>query len=133
MVSKVADLADDSTFDSAGRFGLTTRRIRGVAVVLEWCARAILSPRGVLPWQRQRGADIRDLENSDLRAAQVEAYRQGLDAEIRNVEFVLGVSSRLTVTEPTARYEAKITVEGEGTYALAVDINKAGEALVKFG
>lgn len=132
MANKVSDLVDDSTFDDSGRPGLTTRRIRGAKVVLEWCARAILTPRGVLPWQRRIGADVRDLENSDLRAAQIEAYRQSLDAEIRRVDFVLGVQSRLVVREPLVRYEARITIEGEGTYPLAVDISQAGEALVNF-
>ncbi len=132
-MATVSELSDDSTFDSSGRYGLTTRRITGVRVILEWCARSIISPRGVLVWQRQKGEDIRDLENSDLRPAEIEARRQGFDAAIREVEFVRGVASRLTAKEPTARYEARITIEGEGTYALAVGINQAGEAIAEFG
>ena len=132
-MARVADLVDDSTFDAQGRYGLTTRRITGVRVVLEWCARAIISPRGVLPWQRQKGEDIRDLENSDFRAAQIEARRQGYDAAIREVDFVRSVSSRLFVREPLVRYEPRITIEGEGTYPLAVGIDRAGAVIVEFG
>jgi hypothetical protein len=132
-VAKISDLSDDSTFGDDGFYGLTTRQITGVRVVLEWCARAILSPRGVLVWQRQKGEDVRDLENSDLRVAEIEARRQGYDAAIREVDFVRSVASRLIVREPVVRYEARITVDGEGTFPLAVTLQQAGTAIAEFG
>lgn len=134
-VQRVADLVDYSTFRDDGQPGVTGRRITGVRVVLEHCARAILMPRGRLPWALDRGFDLRSLENADLTASQRTAVKSALDLEIRGVDFVRGVASSLIFDPTTYRVEYRpfVDVALVGRYPLAVSVDKAAGVLVDFG
>lgn len=134
-VQRVIDLVDYSTFRDDGQPGVTGRRITGVRVVLEHCARAILTPRGSLSWARDAGFDIRQLENADLTATQRNAVKALLDAEIRGVDFVAGVVSRLSFDPTTfaAVYRPVVSVASVGAFPLAVSVDKAAGVLVDFG
>jgi len=133
-VASVFDLVDTSTILDDGTMGLTGRRITGVRVALEWCARAIFTRRGSMRWARGEGACLTDLENADFSVVQLGRIKQSFDAQIQKVDFVAAVSSTLTVTAAgVATYAAAITIFGAGTYSLAVTVDQAGAALAAIG
>ncbi len=133
-VSNVADLVDTSTILDDGTMGMTGRRITGARVVIEQCARSILTRRGSMRWDRGAGATLFDLENADFSTEQLGRIKQSFDAQIRSVDFVAAVSSTLTVSAAgAATYAAQITVYGAGTFSLAVTVDGAGAALAAIG
>jgi len=130
--ASVFDLRDTSTFRADGSFGLTGRIIQGPRVVLEWCARAILTPRDFLPWADHETEDIRELVNGDFTPTQLERRRTSYIAAMRGVDFVSAVKATLSVTNGVAVFSAGISIVGAGFYPLAVNIKDAGPALVNF-
>jgi len=129
----VTKLVDESTFDSAGRPGLTYRRIRGVRVVLEWVARRLLAPRDGLPWALATCIDLPGYVNASMTAADIAALKSACDSEVTRVEYV--TSARCTMAlgaDGVLRYRVEITVANAGNYPLAVTIDEAGAVLVQF-
>jgi hypothetical protein len=128
----VSQLVDTSTFDAAGRPGLTYRRIRGVRVVLEWCVRRLLVPRDGLPWAFGVGIDLPALINATPTSAQIKQWKAAFDAEVARTEFVTHIESTLSIEGGILRYSPKVTVARSGTYALALRIDEAGAVLAQF-
>lgn len=134
--ARVEDLVSTSTLRSDGRLGLTGRRITGVRCVLEECLRAIVTKRRTMRWAPGQGEDIRELENGDFTPTQLERRRASFDAQIRSVNFVVGVASSLRMSAPPiyfAQYIANIVIEGIGVYPLAVTAGPAGKVLADLG
>jgi hypothetical protein len=129
----IADLTDLSTFPDGAPMDMTTIAVTGARVVLEWVARAWLSPRGSLFWAVSRGEDVRTLENSDHTLAEIEALRVSLEQEARQVTHVLDASVTLDTSGEQVSVRGDITLDDGTTHPLAVDISEAGAAIALFG
>lgn len=132
-IASVFDLRDTSTFRADGSYGLTGRKIQGPRVVLEKCARSILTPRDSLPWATSETDDIRELVNGDFSPTELERRRADYIAAMLGVDFVSAVRATLSVVKGLAVLSAGVTVLGAGTFPLAVNIKDAGPALASFG
>lgn len=138
MSLRLEELVDVSTFvqgDTQGNvaMGLTTQRITGPRVVLEWVARAWFQPRGGLPLARGRGVDARALENATFGPGDLERVRQALVAEALKTEFVGGARVAVSFSERVVSISGEITLINGRAYPLAVAIGQAGQAIVNFG
>jgi hypothetical protein len=134
-IIQIAELRDLSSFnDFDGSYDLTFREISGARVVLEWIARAWLSPQGSIEWAPNTGRDIRRLENADLPLADLERWRRDLQAEALKVPFV--VQARVTIE---VQNETNVVITGSFVladglrYPLVVTIDKAVEAFTAQG
>lgn len=131
----ITALRDTSTFREDGSPGLTGRPIRGVRVVLEWCARALLTPPGSLPWAPGATSfDLAGLENADLTRTQLAQVRGLCDAAVRygGKPYVVGVRSRVEFVPGSLAYRVGLVLQGAGVHPLMVHISEAGAALVSF-
>jgi hypothetical protein len=133
VVRSVFALRDTSSFKPDGTLGLTGRPIVGVRVVLEWCARAIVTKRGRLRWAPNDGDDIREMERGDYSIASRERKREALNRAIQRVDFVTGIESTLRILNGDAYFTARVAIINAGVYPLAVSIGEAAQAIVDFG
>lgn len=129
----IHQLVDTSTFDADGRPGLTYRQIYGIRVAAEWCLRAVLTPRGSLPWNRNRGVNLLDYVNADLGQSQLTALRTSCDREIQLVDFVVTVVSTLRIVADVLEYRPFVTFDGDTTRPLAVKASEAFGAIIDLG
>lgn len=130
--AKVADLKDTSTVREDGTIGLTGRPIYGPRVVLEWCIRSILTKRNSMRWATDKGETLYDLENGDFTTTELEQKRAAFERAMREVDFVVGLTSRLTLdANHKATFTARVVVADSGVYTLAVSIDKAGAVLAQ--
>lgn len=128
----VSQLVDTSTFDAAGRPGLTYRRIRGPRVVLELFARRYLAPRDGLPWALGHCIDLPAYRNATPTDAQLRQWKSAFDAEGARTEYVTQVVSTLSLNDGLLHYQPTIKIARSGNYALALKINEAGDILASF-
>lgn len=130
----LAELIDISTFPPGGPMDLTTIRIVGVRVVLEWVVRRWLTPSGTLAWAPNDGVDLRQLVNSDHRADELAIIRATLEQEAREVSHVVECKVELRVVgEGDVLVRGAVTLDDMREYPLSVTINLAGAAVAQFG
>lgn len=132
MTTRLLDLADHSTFDAHGRAALQYRQIKGVRVVLEWCARRLITPRDGIPWALGTCIDLGGYVGATTQPGFLDRLKAACDAQLAQVEYVVGVSSTLKLEDERLEYAPNVRLVNGGTYELAVTIDKAGAALARF-
>jgi hypothetical protein len=131
MTLRLAELVDVSTFGPGGP-GLTSQKIRGARVAVEWVARAWLTPRGSLPWAPDRGINILDLENSTHDTTSLARWQAALVAEAEAVEFVQSCDVAITLADRRITILGTLILVDGRTYRLAVTLAE-GAPLVSIG
>lgn len=129
----ISDLIDMSTFPDGAPMDLTTVRITGVRVVLEWVVRRWLTMAGSLFWALNDGIDVRMLINSDHRLDRLAMVRATLEQEAREVSHVIDARVELRVSGEDILIRGVVTLDDSREYPLSVTIDKAGAAIAQFG
>ncbi len=129
----IADLIDMSTFPDGAPMDLTTVRVTGVRVVLEWVARRWLTMAGTLFWAPNDGVDVRMLVNSDHRPDRMAMLRATLEQEAREVSHVVDCQVDIRTAGEEVLIRGVVTLDDTREYSLSVSIDKAGAAIAQFG